>query len=160
MVSKCRCIECTRRGHNDLSAGRRNPQNSEPPLIGTVLAEAKPPINSSKPRRARQHFVGNAWRPLLRQGSDEHDRVIGEACHPRRIILAVTTAIAIRERTKTRGVGRRIPAAREQRIGKDCRENFCRFGRNGAAETVRVRAAALPTCSCGKDLAWCCAHVG
>jgi hypothetical protein len=29
--------------------------------------------------------------------------------------------------------------------------NFCRFGRNGAAETVRVRAAALPTCSRGKD---------
>ncbi len=26
-----------------------------------------------------------------------------------------------------------------------------RFGRNGAAETIRVRAAALPTCSCGKD---------
>jgi hypothetical protein len=64
-VSKCRCIECMRRGHNDLSAGRRNPQNSEPPLIGAVLAEAKPPINSSKPRRARQHFVGNAWRPLI-----------------------------------------------------------------------------------------------
>src|ERR1700730_3250280 len=53
-VSKC--IECTRRGHNDLSAGRRNPQNSEPPLIGAVVAEAKPPINSSKPRRVRQHF--------------------------------------------------------------------------------------------------------
>jgi hypothetical protein len=35
-------------------------------------------------------------------------------------------------------------------------ENSCRFGRNGAAETVRVRAAALPTCSCGKDFAWHC----
>ena len=38
--------------------------------------------------------------------------------------------------------------------------DFRRFGRNGAAETVRVRAAGLPTCSCGKGLAWCCAHVG
>jgi len=32
--------------------------------------------------------------------------------------------------------------------------NFCRFGRNGTAETIRERAAALPTCSCGKDFAW------
>jgi hypothetical protein len=50
---------------------------------------------------------------FLLQGSDERDRVIGKACHPRRIILAVTAAIAIREGTKARRVGRRIPAARE-----------------------------------------------
>jgi hypothetical protein len=35
-------------------------------------------------------------------------------------------------------------------------QNSCQFGRNGAAETVRVGAAALPTCSCGKDFAWHC----
>jgi hypothetical protein len=33
---------------------------------------------------------------------------------------------------------------------------FLPFGRNGPAETVRVRAAALPTCSCGKDFEWHC----
>jgi hypothetical protein len=31
--------------------------------------------------------------------------------------------------------------------------NLSRFGRNGAAETVRVGAAALPTCSCGNGFA-------
>jgi Protein of unknown function (DUF2924) len=47
----------------------------------------------------------------------------------------------------------RTPESVGMKIRPCCRGNFCRFGRNGAAETVRVRAAALPTCSCGKDFA-------
>ena len=64
--------------------------------------------------------------------------------------------------TALRGWGGRTRTAESVgiKIRRHCRGNLCRFGRNGAAETVRVRAAALPTCSCGKDFAWCCAHVG
>jgi hypothetical protein len=63
--------------------------------------------------------------------------------------------LSVWPRDRLRGWGGRTRTAESVgiKIRRHCRGNFCRFDRIGAAEAVRVRAAALPTCSCGTDFA-------
>src|SRR5262249_11525275 len=96
---------------DNLTTGRRGPQNGETALVGSIRTESKYAIDPRKAGRISQRLFTETLRSLrLHKRRDKGDGIVGERCGANRI-LSIAGAISSGEISEAGRVGRCVPAS-------------------------------------------------